>query len=217
MEGRKKYMIKLICGQPKWLAGLVLLVAAILVIGGCIRANQPPVISSLTVNVGWVSPSDSCQVKCVASDPDGDELSYTWSANGDISGGGSIVTWTAPATPGDYTIMVKVTDGRGGEATMQLPISVAFNHPPVIVSLTAERQRVRRAETCAIECTASDPDGDKLSYRWSATGGNITGEGGAVTWVAPNAFGKYTITVTVTDGKGDEAFESIDITVTCCG
>ena len=226
-------MIKLMHGQSKWLAGLIVLVAATLVIGGCTPVNQPPVnpppvspppvnqlpvISSLTASAGWVNPSDSCQVKCVAADPDGDELNYTWLASGDISGEGSEINWTAPVAPGDYTIAVKVTDGKGGEATAQLTISVVSNQPPVIESLTAEPQELGRAATSAIECTAQDPDGDELSYTWSASSGNITGEGPAVTWVAPNAYDTYTITVTVTDGRGGVATQSIDIEVTCgCG
>jgi len=209
-------MIKLVPAQPKWLASLIILVVAALLIGGCTPANQPPVISSLTAGAGRVNPSDSCQVKCVASDPDGDELSYTWSADGgSISGEEPVVTWTAPAVPGDYTIAVKVTDGRGGEATTQLTIGVAVNQPPVI-SLTSEPQTVKKAMTSAIKCIASDPDEDKLDYIWSASGGNITGEGPAVTWVAPNAYGTYTITVTVTDGRGGQATESINIVVACC-
>ena len=209
-------MIKLVLGQPKWLAGLIVLVLATLLISGCPSANHPPLISKLTTSAGRVSPSGSCEVKCVASDPDGDELSYTWSASGDISGEGSTVTWTVPAAPGDYTIAVKVTDGRGGEATTQLTIDVAVNQPPVIDKLASEFEQVKKAMASPIECTARDPDGDELSYIWSASGGNITGEGAAVTWVAPNTFGDYTITVTVTDGKGGQATESIDITVACC-
>ena len=209
-------MIKLISGQPKWLANFIILIVATLLIGGCAAPNQPPVITSLTASAGLVSPSGSCQVRCVASDPDRDELNYTWSASGDISGEGSVATWTAPSAPGDYTIAVKVTDGRGGEATEQLTISVAVNHPPRIVSLTSEFEQVRKAMATAIECTASDPDEDELNYTWSASGGNITGEGPVVTWVSPNAFGEYTITVTVNDGRGGQATESIEIIVSCC-
>jgi len=100
----------------------------------------------------------------------------------------------------------------------QTPVTngVAVNHPPVIDSLTAERERVRKAMTSTIECIASDPDGDKLSYIWSPSGGNISGEEPVATWVAPNAYGTYTVTVIVTDGKGGQAIKSIDIAVTCC-
>jgi hypothetical protein len=99
---------------------------------------------------------------------------------------------------------------------MQLTIGVAVNHPPVIDSLTTEPQKVKKAMTSTIKCLASDPDGDELSYTWSANGGNISGEGSVVTWVAPNTFGTYTIIVTVTDGRGGETTKSIDIVVTCC-
>jgi len=209
-------MMKQVPTRPKWLASLIILVVVTLLIGGCTPANQPPVISSLTASEGRVSPSGSSQIKCVASDPDGDELSYTWSASGDISGEGSVVTWIAPNAPGAYIITVKVTDGRGGEATVQLTIGVAVNHPPVIESLTTEHKKVRKAMTSTIECLASDPDEDELSYIWSVDGGNISGEGSVATWVAPNAYGTYTVTVTVTDGRGGEATERISIVVTCC-
>lgn len=201
----------------KLLSGLTILVLASLLIDGCTSGNQPPLISSFTASAERVNPSGSCQAECVAQDPDGDKLSYTWSASGgSISGEGSVITWTAPETPGDYTITVKVTDGRGGKARTQLTIVVAVNRPPVIASLTVERTRVTRAMTTAIECVAQDPDGDKLSYTWSASGGNISGEGPAVTWTAPNNFGICTITVTVADGRDGQATQSIEIEVTCC-
>jgi len=152
-------MMKLVPTRPKWLASLIILVVVTLLIGGCTPANQPPVISTLTASEGRVSPSGSSQIKCVASDPDGDELSYTWSASGDISGEGSVVTWIAPNAPRAYIITVKVTDGRGGEATTQLTIGVAVTHPPVIDSLTTERKKVVKAGSTTIECVASDPDG----------------------------------------------------------
>lgn len=211
-------MMKLISCQPKWLASLIILVVATLLIGSCVPANKPPVISSLTANEEWINPAGVCQVECIASDPDGDSLSYIWSTSGgNISGEGSVVTWIAPDEPGAYTITVEVTDGRDGEATTQLTINVVTtNHPPVIDSLTTEWEKLRKASTSTIECTASDPDGDSLSYIWSVDGGNISGEGPFVTWVAPNAYGIYTITVTVTDGRGGDASESISIQVCDC-
>ena len=207
-------MMKLISSQLKWLASLILLVVGTFLFGGCTPANQPPVISSLTPSEGWVSPSGSCQVKCIASDPDGDELSYTWSASGDISGEGYIVTWIAPDAPGAYTITVEVTDGRGGEATTQLTIHVvAINHAPVIESLTAEPSPVRQGETSTIECVASDPDGDELSYIWSVDRGNMSGQGSSVVWTAPMTCGSYFITVTVADSRGAEVSEELEVKV----
>ncbi len=211
-------MMKLIPSQPKWLASLIILVFAALLIGSCTPPNQPPVISSLTANEEEINPAGSCQIECIASDPDEDELSYTWSAEaGNIFGEGHTVTWIAPDAVGAYTIVVEVTDGRDGEETTQVTISVvAPNQPPEIVSLTTEWQRLRKASTSTIECVASDPDEDELNYTWSAEAGSITGKGDTVTWVAPNAYGTYTITVTVTDGRGGEASDSVDIIVCSC-
>jgi len=119
----------------------------------------------------------------------------------------------APHIPGTYAITVTVTDGRGGETTTQLTIDVRVNYPPVVESLTAEPAVVNRAETTAIECVASDPDGDELSYLWTTDGGNISGQGSAVTWIAPNTCGSYVVAVSVADGRGGEASEELEIKV----
>jgi len=200
--------------QLKWLARLIIPVAAIFLITSCAPPGEPPVISSLTADKEVVNPSGSCLVSCVASDPDGDELSYTWSASGgNVSGEGAVVTWIAPEEAGAYTITVKVTDSRRGKATAQLTLDVAVNHSPVIESLTADPPAVNRGRTSTIECVASDPDGDELSYLWSAEQGDISGQDATVTWTAPSTCGTYTITVTVADGRGDEASQELSITV----
>ncbi len=68
-----------------------------------------------------------------------------------------------------------------------------------------------------IDCVASDPDGDGLSYQWSAERGRIVGQGPVVEWLAPTACADYIVTVTVTDSKGAEASQSVTITVKKAG
>jgi hypothetical protein len=213
-------MIKSVSRRPNRLAIFIILLAiAACFIGGC-AANQMPVISNLSVNSeAEINPGVSCQIECTASDPDEDELSYIWSANGgDIVGLGSTVTWTAPDAPSTYTITVEVSDGREGIAKEQLNINVlAPNNPPIIESLTAEWGRLKKASNTPITCVASDPDGDELIYTWSADAGNFSGEGATVTWVAPNDYGTYPITVATSDGRGGEDINSLEITVCGCG
>ena len=84
------------------------------------------------------------------------------------------------------------------------------NQPPVIGSLTAEKEVPTLAET-QIVCQASDADSDNLTYQWSVDGGTITGEGSTITWAAPDTSDNYTITVTVSDGKGGTIAQSITI------
>jgi hypothetical protein len=86
------------------------------------------------------------------------------------------------------------------------------NHRPAIAGLEA-REKVVPNGKCEIVCIASDRDGDTLSYNWSASGGNISGTGAAVNWTAPESLGSYNVTVTVTDGRGEEATKQVIIEV----
>ena len=197
--------------------------------------NHLPIIESLTASEDHVAPASSCQVKCVASDPDGNELSYEWSTNrGSISGNGSIITWTAPDTVGTYTITAVVTDSHGGESKGSLRINVAVNHPPIIEDLIVtpenpndfkredEQMKILKGKNCEIECVASDPDKDELSYEWSAEtdrwsdAGTISGGDCVVTWTAPRYACEVTITVTVFDSKGGTDTEIIVFEVAPC-
>ena len=157
---------------------------------------------------------ESCQVECVASDPEGGELNYEWHASGgSISGEGATTTWIAPDEVGEYVVSVNVTDGDGDWATQSVTIAVRENHSPEIVDLKASEERIMSSGNCTLSCEASDPDNDSLSYEWLASGGNITGKGDTVTWVAPEDIGNYTITVVVTDEFGGEGSASLSIKV----
>ncbi|MDH4067633.1 MAG: PKD domain-containing protein [Dehalococcoidia bacterium] len=91
--------------------------------------------------------------------------------------------------------------------------TVLANHRPIIASLEAGSETVSPLGSCQIACNASDPDGDGLGYNWSASGGEITGEGATVTWSAPDSAGSYNVTVTVSDGRGGEVTQQATITV----
>jgi hypothetical protein len=65
-------------------------------------------------------------IDCAARDPDGDELSYSWSVDGGgITGEGAVAEWFTPADTDTYTITITVSDGRGGQDTESLKIRVA--------------------------------------------------------------------------------------------
>jgi hypothetical protein len=213
--------MKLPFRQTRWplgLTALALCLCTALSIG-CMRSNSYPVIASLEAKTSWVKPLSSCEVKCVASDADGDALTYNWSATGGgFFGAGPDITWVAPRVPGTYVIAVAVTDGKTGEARNQVTVGVRTSNSPLIKSLTANPPTVVRASTSVIECVASDPDGDELMYQWTATGGNISGKGATATWTAPNRSGGYIIRVIVTDTMGGGASRELKVIVTCgCG
>jgi len=93
----------------------------------------------------------------------------------------------------------------------------AFNQSPVIYSLTASAEQVDLSASTQIKCDARDPDRDEITYAWSASGGTISGEGSTVTWVAPEKSGVYTITVTLSDGRGGEATKEVTVDVLAKG
>jgi len=176
--------------------------------------NNEPIIATLEPEAEQVVPLDSIDVVCVASDPDGDELTYIWSASGgQISGGGNISIWTAPASEGSYNVTVKVIDGLGGEAIDSVAVIVRANAAPAIVTLSADADWTTPSGDLQVTCAASDPDGDELSYAWSASGGDISGSSMTATWSAPQEIGTYDITVVVTDGYGGEDTETIFVSV----
>jgi hypothetical protein len=195
-----------------------------------VRTNTSPAINSLTADADWTFPSGSLNVTCNASDPDGDELSYEWSTDGgDISGMGAVVNWTAPQEVGIYNVTVVVNDGYGGSATTTLPISIAPEQPPIIQELRITNDRdggcylkkdsggykVGQGKVYDIECIVADTSME-LSYEWSCTGGNVSGEGSTITWTAPNTSVKVTITVIVSDIAGNMASKNLVLSVVGC-
>ncbi len=109
-------------------AGIV--VMAVVLFSSCLvtpepKGNKPPVISSLEAEYVDVYPRGGSDIRCIASDPEGDAVQFNWSSTGGtLTGEGPTVTWESPNDYGDYHIMVIVKDVNGGSAEATLTISV---------------------------------------------------------------------------------------------
>lgn len=179
-------------------------------------ANYPPRIKALAADSNFVLITDTTTLYCTAVDRDDDPLTFSWTTTGgSISGTGAAVSWIAPGTPGIFTIAAVVGDGNGGTDTaeVQLEAVESINHDPVISELNATPRKIDLGDTSQLACNASDPDGDTLSYHWSADGGTIAGSGAAAVWTAPLVEGNYYITCVVEDGRGGTDSSSIGIMV----
>ncbi len=76
----------------------------------------------------------------MASDPDNDTLTYTWSATGGtISGLGSIVTWIAPTVTGNFIISATTADGIAGTATRSCYMTVYATPGPITITDDLDR------------------------------------------------------------------------------
>jgi hypothetical protein len=106
------------------------------------------------------------------------------------------------------TLDCSVPPPEAGEAE----VVADFNFPPEIVSVTAAPSPVEPDGLVDLAVTASDPDGDPLTYTWTATDGTFADPAAAgTTWTAPAVEGDYSITITVSDGT---ASVSLTIVIT---
>ncbi len=87
------------------------------------------------------------------------------------------------------------------------------NRPPTVTA-RCEPCTVEIGKASTVTADASDPDGDTLTYKWSAPAGSITNPAGRQTpWTAPMQEGPVQLTVQVDDGKGGTADSSVTIQV----
>lgn len=79
------------------------------------------------------------------------------------------------------------------------------NRPPVLVSLSVQPQVVVVGGVCTVTAKATDPNGDDLTYEWTAEPGFLMGEGSEVSLRTESCcFGVNTVFLTITDGNGGE-------------
>lgn len=107
---------------------------------GCeeVEENNPPQITGINLSDAFIGTGMEYEVSAIASDPDGDSLSYNWSVEGgtlsDVSS--NPTSWTTPGSEGHYDLTVVVNDGKGGTDTYTKHIYVALVlHMPVSVEI----------------------------------------------------------------------------------
>ena len=87
------------------------------------------------------------------------------------------------------------------------------NRPPTVTA-QCDPCEVQVGETSNVTATANDPDNDPLTYRWSAPTGTLNpNDQPSATWTAPNQSGPVPISVTVDDGRGGTASDTVTVQV----
>lgn len=185
-----------------------------------VGTSQAPFISAITLNPTSVDEGQDVALSVTAGDPQGDALTYAWSQVSPASpvgtftnGAAANATWRAPQVTETtaFTLRVTVSDGNGNtaERTAELQVvDVATNNQPPVVSATITGPTtVLAGDLASLSVTASDPDGDTLTYTWStspANQGTFTAAGSAATgWRSPeiSTATDFTVQVTVSDGQ----------------
>jgi hypothetical protein len=189
--------------------------------------NQPPVVSSVTPSMASVlrpcpppTSSSSCtptgsEVTLVANatDPDSDQLLYTWSVTGGrLSGEGRQVTWDLTGVAnGSYTATVEVNDGNQHTATGNTTVTVAdcsgcVPPPPPcpVVSVSCPTDVEANQPVTFTASVSGGAEGTSWTYNWSVSAGTISsGQGTSTITVDTNNLGGQSVTATVSIGGAD--------------
>ena len=92
------------------------------------------------------------------------------------------------------------------------PVNASGNRNPAIQSLVADPAVFDVGASSSVTVTAVDPDNQPLSYRWTASTGDIIGEGATVLYTASFCCaGPNVISVTVKDNAGGSTTQTVDI------
>jgi len=153
--------------------------------------------------------NDPSAIHVTAASPASLPLTYSYTATGGtVDGTGPDARWSSNGlNPGTYTVTAKVDDGKGGTASCTADIAVQErpHHPPTI-SCSANPSTIQPGEKSTITSTASSPDNLDLTYSYSATQGQVSGNGPTATFDSTGlSSGSYKVNCTVTDSRGDKA------------
>ncbi|MGF1498799.1 MAG: tandem-95 repeat protein [Elainellaceae cyanobacterium] len=161
------------------------------------------------------------QYPALATDPDGDPLTYSLLQAPDgatIDSATGAIFWNPPAV-GSYDFSIQADDGRGGTAVQDFMVVVnavnSDNQAPTITSTPAGTE-INTNQTFVYDVDATDPDSDTLSYYLASgpSGLQIDRETGEISWSpTEDQVGVNPVEILVLDGKGKEATQQFEVVV----
>ena len=158
------------------------------------------------------------------TDEDGTIASYLWEQIAGTTVDLNItdqdeITFIAPATAGDLTFRLTVTDNDGDIGTDTVTLTIVLQLPPV--ANAGPDQNRTAGTTIQLDGSGShDPDGTIESYRWRQTAGEdqVLDDDESATPsfdVSPNLDSQtLTFSLTVTDNHGKNNADTVDINIT---
>jgi hypothetical protein len=99
-----------------------------------------------------------------------------------------------------------ITSCSKGSSPPTGPPGNGGNHAPTVYA-TSDSTRMENGHSCTVRVTASDADGDQLSFGYAAVGGTVTASGSTATTAifTATSIGNASVTVTVSDGHGGQS------------
>jgi hypothetical protein len=208
-----------------------------------VSLNQRPVLTSLTASPSRVDVGQTTTVSALASDPDGDALSFQWSAtgcSGRIEDSTSLsARFTPDALPsgdacGSCRLSFLATDRHGAQAHGSLGLCVGpsptVSRAPHVVETHASATTVGSGgQHVQLSVRAWDPQGSALSFSWEPLIGQLQGTPthtvttSEAVWVVPSCIPQELtsfLRVVVRNAQGQTATASFPLSydgVPTCG
>jgi len=175
------------------------------------NTNQPPQLQP--IGGKFVGENGTLIFAVSASDPDGDAITY--SAQPVPAGaafGGQSFGWTPGyEQAGVYQVTFTASDGVAGDSETIL-ITVANTNRAPVLTVIGDKS-VSATDSLSFSVSATDADGDSLTYSTGGLPEGATFGGQSFNWVpAEGQAGSYQITFAVSDGL-DQDLETITVSV----
>ena len=193
-------------------------------ITGPVPVNDPPAAPSVPSGSTSGSSGTSYSYSTKATDPDGDQVKYTFDWGDGTTSTTSLVSsgtaasashsWNAAGT---YSVKVMATDSKGATSTWSgtLTVSVTGSHAnqaPYTPASPWGTGATYANQLCVYSAEATDPDGDQVKYTFDWGDGttsttSLVSSGATASashkWsVPPNTITTFNVRVMATDSKG---------------
>jgi len=171
--------------------------------------NEPP-RADFTSSPSEPAPGDTVQFTDKSTDPDGEVVSWFWDF-GDGTGSTEQNPTHQYGEAGTYTVELTVEDDDGATDSVSKEITVVVPNQPPQAEFSFSPQKPKVGEEVQFTDESSDPDGEVVSWSWDFGDGSTSSERNPSHKYSDA--GTFTVTLTVTDDKGDKDSVSKEITV----
>ena len=175
-------------------------------------ANTAPVVNAgADQTMTATGPTTPVTLSGSATDPDGDAItSFVWTQSPSATPVGTSASVSLNLNVGTYTFTLTATDSAGLKSSAITHVTI--NNAPPVANAGLDQTLTATGPTTPVTLngSASDPDGDALTYVWTQ-GTTVIGNSASVP-LSLN-IGSYTYTLTVTDAGGLSSTATTHVTI----